>query len=128
MASISAGSKELVDTTEYILAYQEIQVVLTPMGTRNRHNFITKPTTGRGQGAQSSFYYFITRQMVHISQMLVKFVHLVSVSENSAPWPKCWATQTIEGSCDTHPLYVGPLGVSILWLILPGSERSLVGC
>ena len=48
--------------------------------------------------------------MVHMRQMLIKFIHQVVVSEHYPLGPTGYATQTIEGSYDTHPVYVDLLG------------------
>ena len=53
--------------------------------------------------------------MAHISHMPGKFIHLVVVSEDSAHWRHRLHNWKI-GWCDTHPHYIGFLGVSILWL------------
>ena len=51
--------------------------------------------------------------MAHICQMLVKGIQ----SLKTAPIGDiACAAGTIGGLCDTHLLYDGPLGISILWL------------
>ena len=56
--------------------------------------------------------------MAHIRQKLVNIIHLVAVTKNSAPGCSGKATQSIGGSCDTYLLYVGSLGISVLWVLI----------
>ena len=54
--------------------------------------------------------------MVHVSQKLANIIHQVAVSEDSARLaPIACATQTIEGSYDTHPLYVDLIGIYLFF-------------
>ncbi len=65
----------------------------------NVHMKLTwKPT--RARECSDRFNSFITHQMAHISQMRVKYIHLVVVSEDSAHWdPLVKQLEQLTGGC-----------------------------